>query len=335
MNRLARRISLQHRSDQPHFDPAQRVVESAHRSRTGRTVRTSLRRQEPVALLTPRWSCPQAFLEDVALELAISEPGVGCRTVNLRPLQGRNRVTAWQFLLRVLAQLAAPRGQEIRLPTVAERKGFRLVAQELISQAQEEAGSPVALMAHGAEHLPVEAAEDLLLAWEAYSSCYPANRRCVLLLGGTSNAPALRDFDGRPVELADFGPDETSDMLGRMVGPRMSHSMSNAADFTGGVPALVEAIGRQARLQRRIDNDEWALLSSAGHIGDEIRGVVDILVSDHRLASRLDLLLPGQPMPMEPDLDNQLITAGLARRAHERGDELVCLRAPAIAALVG
>ncbi len=335
MTRLARRLSLHHRSDEPHFDPSQRITEAAHRGKSGRTVRTSLRRQEPVALLTPRWSCPQAFLEDVALELAVSEPGVGCRTVNLRPLQGRNCVVAWQFLLRVLAQLSAQRADDIRIPTVAERKGFRLVAQELLAKAQEQSDIPVALMAHGAEHLPVDAAEDLLLAWESYSSAYPSERRCVLLLGGTANAPALRGFEGRPVELADFGPGETYDMLGRMVGPQLSGRMTGAADFTGGVPALVEAIGRHTRLQRRIDNDEWAMLSSAGKIGDEIRGVVDILVSDHRLAARLDQLLPGSPLPMEPELDNQLITAGLARRAHELSGAQVCLRAPAIASLVG
>jgi hypothetical protein len=335
MNRLARRIKLEHRADAPHFDPAQREVESAHRGRSGRAVRTSLRRGEQVALITPRWSCPQAFLEDVALELAISEPGVGCRTVNMRPLQGRGRTTAWQFLLRILAQLSTPRSQELRIPTVAERKGFRLVAQELISRAQEQSPNPVALMAHGAEHLPVEAAEDLLLAWEAYASSYPGEQRCVLLLGGTSNAPALRDFDGRPVELADFGPTETQEMLGRMVGPAVRGGMGGAADFSGGVPALVEAIGRHARLRQRIDNDEWALLSSAGKIGDEIRGVVDILVSDHHLAARLDSLLPGQPLPFEPELDERLITAGLARRDYERAGQHVCLRAPAIAALVG
>lgn len=335
MNRLARRISLQHRSDERHFDPAQRATEAAHRGRSGRSVRTSLRRQEPVALLTPRWSCPQAFLEDVALELAISEPGIGCRTVNLRPLGGRNRVAAWQFLLRVLSQLSAPHTQEVRIPTVAERKGFRLVAQELLAQAQENSTSPVALMAHGAEHLPVDAAEDLLLAWESYSSAYPADRHCVLLLGGTANAPALRGFEGRPVELADFGHSEAQDMLGRIVGPQLCTRMGGAATFTGGVPALVEAIGRHVRLQRRIENDEWALLSSAGKIGDEIRGVVDILVSDHHLAARLDQLLPGLPLPMEPGLDSQLITAGLARRAYEIPGAHVCLRAPAIASLVG
>jgi hypothetical protein len=335
MNRLARRIKLAHRSSAPHFDPAQRAVESAHRGRSGRAVRASLRQREPVALLTPRWSCPQAFLEDVALELAVSEPGIGCRTVNLRPLQGRNRVAAWQFLLRVLGQLASPRNQELHIPAVAEGKGFRLVAEEMLAKAQERSPNPVALLAHGAEHLPVEAAEDLLLAWEAYSSHYPADRRCVLLLGGTSNAPALRDFEGKPLELADFGHDEAGEMLGRMVGPQLSPRMGRAAGFTGGVPALVEALGRHTRLQQRIDNDEWAMLSSMGKVGDEIRGVVDILVSDHHLAARLDMLLPGEPIPAEPELDAQLITAGLARRATELAGDHVCIRAPAIAALVG
>jgi hypothetical protein len=335
MNRLARRIKLHHRRDAPHFDPVQREAEVAHRGRSGRAVRASLRRREPVTLVTPRWSCPQAFLEDVALELAVSEPGIGCRTVGLRPLRGRNKIAAWHFILRVLAQLSSGHRDELRIPTVAERKGFRVVAEELLAKAQETSPNPVALLAHGAEHLPVEVAEDLLLAWEAYNSHYPTERRCLLLLGGTSNAPALRGFDGRPVQLADFGPGEASEVLGRMVGPQLSPRINPAADFTGGVPALVEAVGRHTRLRQRIDSDEWALMCSMGQIGDEIRSVVDILVSDHHLASRLDLLLPGEPVPMEHELDEQLITAGLARRALGVSGEHVCIRAPAIAALVG
>ncbi len=335
MNRLARRIHVRHRADEAYVHPQQLAAESAHRGRSARAVRTALRRGDSVALLTPRWSCPQAFLEDVALDLAVSEPGIGCRTVNLCPLRGRNRVAAWQFLLRILAQLASPSRSELRIPTVAERKGFRLVAGELLARAQENAPNPVALMAHGAEHLPVDVAEDLLLVWESYASARPGDRRCMLLLGGTSNAPALRDFEGRPVELADFGQAETTQVLGRMVGPRLSPRVKGAADFTGGVPALVQAVGRHARLRRKLGNDEWALLSTVGDIGDEIRGVVDILVSDHRLAARLDMLLPGQPVRLEPELDTRLITAGLARRASGPGPERICIRAPAIAAMVG
>ncbi len=335
MNRLARRIHVRHRAADPHVHPVQIAAESAHRGRSARAVRTNLRRGDPVALHTPRWSCPQAFLEDVALELAVSEPGIGCRTVNLRPLRGRNHVTAWQFLLRVLAQLATPRAGELRIPTVAERKGFRMVAGEMLAKAQERAPHPLALMAHGVEHLPVNVAEDLMLVWESYASKHPADRRCMLLLGGTSNAPAMRDFDGKPVELADFGNDEASQVLGRMVGPRLSSQVPGAADFTGGVPALVQAVGRHARLRHELGNDEWALMSTVGEIGDEIRSVVDILVSDHRLAARLDMLLPGHPVHLEPELDERLITAGLARRTPGAGPELVCIRAPAIAAMVG
>jgi hypothetical protein len=335
MNRLARRIQLGHRADAPHYSAAQQLAEQAHRERSARAVRTALRRQEPVALVTPRWSCPQAFLEDVSLELAVSEPGMGCRTVNLRPLQGRHPVACWQFLLRILAQLSATQGGVTALPTVAERRGFRQVVEDLLERADERNRADVALLAHGAEHLPVEVAEDLLEAWEAYGARHPAHRRCVLLLGGTVNAPALREFEGRLVELADFGPVETAEVLGRMVGPRLAGQVSTVAGFTGGMPALVEAVGRSARHDRHLARDEEALLGTVGALGDEIRGAVDIIASDHRLAARLDLLLPGEPLPTEPDLDQGLLTAGLARRIPHHGGDLVCIRAPAIGALVG
>jgi hypothetical protein len=260
---------------------------------------------------------------------------MGCRTVNLRPLQGRHPVACWQFLLRVLSQLSAAPGRHLALPTVAERRGFRLVVEELLERAEERSRSDVALLAHGAEHLPVEVAEDLLEAWEAYGARHPTHRRCVLLLGGTVNAPALRDFEGRLVELADFGPQETAEVLGRMVGPRLSTQVATVASFTGGMPARVEAVGRSARHDRCLAHDELALLGTVGALGDEIRGAVDIIASDHRLAARLDLLLPGEPLPAEPDLDQGLLTAGLARRIPHHGGDLVSIRAPAIGALVG
>jgi hypothetical protein len=239
-------------------------------------------------------------------------------------------------VLRVLAQLAPPTsGRVAALPTVAERRGFRAVAVDLLEAAEARSGPPVALLAHGVENMPVEVAEDLLDAWQAYAAGHSAGRRCVLLLGGSTNAPALQGFDGRVVELADFGPGEASEVLGRMVGPRLAERVQPAAAFTGGVPALVEAVGRSARRERSLGSDEVELMGSVGKLGDEIRGVVDILASDHRLAARLDLLLPGRPVLAEPELDQRLLFAGLARRVPSAGGERICLRAPAIAALVG
>jgi len=289
---------------------------------------------EPVTLLTPRWSCPQAFLEDLALELAIGEPAVGCRTVDLRPLHRRPRAAAWQFILRVLAQLSTPRSQQLRVPVVAERAGFRMAVRGALEAAQERSCHPVALLAHGAEHLQVDVAEDLLEAWDDYATDHPSLRRCVLLLGGGLNAPALAWFDGKPVELNDFGPSETHDVLGRMVGPRLAGRVGAASTLTGGMPALVEAVGWHARRGRRLASDELTLLSSMGTVVDEIRGAVDIIASDGRLAMRLDSLLSGLPVDGDPDLDAPLMLAGLARRVHGSTEDRICLRAPAIATLV-
>ena len=71
MDRVARRMELFKLRRDSAFDPEHVHVEGALRGRTARKVRNQLRRLEPVALLTPRWTSPQAFLEDIALDLAL------------------------------------------------------------------------------------------------------------------------------------------------------------------------------------------------------------------------------------------------------------------------
>jgi len=321
--------------DIPQFNPHQVVLEEETRGHAARGVRNALRRMEPVALHTPRWSCPQAFLEDLALDLAVGEPAVGCRTVSLRPLARRERGATWQFILRVLAQLGAPRRSELQVPLVAERRGFQHAARELLEAAQERSSYPVALLAHGAEHLPLDVAEDLMSVWGGFRAAHLEGCRCVLLLGGAQDARAMTCFDGRPVELADFGGGEAERVLRRVVGQHLAHQATEAARFSGGMPALVEGLGQRACERRKLEQDPWALLATMGPVADEIRGVIDIVASDCKLAERLDLLLPGEALQMEPELDKPLLLSGLVRKVRARPLPKVMLRAPAVATLVG
>src|SRR4051812_11808227 len=99
MHRAERRRILLEGRRSTVFDPDQVRMEEATRGRLARRLRGHLRRLEPVAMLTPRWSAPQGFLEDLALDLAVGEPEIGCRTVSFRPLMGRSAPEAWNFLL--------------------------------------------------------------------------------------------------------------------------------------------------------------------------------------------------------------------------------------------
>ena len=107
------------------FDGTQHYVEDALRGRAARRIRLHVRRMEPVAVCTPRWSEPAAFLEDLALDLAVGDPAVGCRTVNLRPLSGRRASESWQFTLHVFAQLGRREWRHRPPAMVADRGGFR------------------------------------------------------------------------------------------------------------------------------------------------------------------------------------------------------------------
>ena len=50
-------------------------------------MRVLLRRQLPVALITPRWSQARRFLDDLSVDLQLGEPGVTCRTLSLAGLE--------------------------------------------------------------------------------------------------------------------------------------------------------------------------------------------------------------------------------------------------------
>lgn len=337
MIRLSRTLSLRKSGPalaQPEgrFNPEQHALEAAIRSRTARKVRAHLRRMDPVVLTTPRWSEPQSFLEDLALDLAVGEPGIGCRTVSFRPLKGRPAPEAWFFLLQIFAQLAAGESGELRPPTVADRRGFRTVLRGLLWRAQERGGEErVALLGHSAEHLPVEALEDIAECWAEFARQTPEDRACTLLLSGAVDTPSLDLPLSVGVDLQDFGEAEAAAALIGQTGPVGRRELEGAARFSGGIPAVVHALGAGARATGALPAGNSALLRCIGPLAEEIRGAVSIASGHPDLADRLDQLLRGEPLVEVPEVDRPLLMAGLIRRVRLPGEGRVLLRAPVLA----
>ena len=337
MSRLSRRLEIARRASlgpsrsEGRFDPEQHFLEAALRGRTARKVRTHLRRMEPLILLTPRWSQPQGFLEDIALDLAVGEPRVGCRTVSFRPLKGRSTAEAWNFILCVLQQML---WREDALPMmVAGRRGFRSAAMGLLMRAQEECSERLALLVHGAENLPIDALEDLSEIWALFTEQTPVDRRVTLLAAGTIDA-SVSLVDASRVQLQDYGEAEAAAAIVGRSGPTPRSNLESAARFSGGIPSVVEALGSGARDQGRVPRSRAGLVRTMGPLADEIRYAVDIVNSDSMLSDRLDQLLRGEPLLEIPEVDRPLFLAGLLRTVRMPGEARVLLRAPAIGAVL-
>lgn len=336
MSRLARKMQMLRVARGRSFDPDQHFIEAALRGRTSRKVRAHLRRLEPMVLTTPRWSKPQIFLEELALDLAVGEPAIGCRTVSFRPLKGRRAPEAWHFVLQVLSQLSSDEWNERPVPMVAGRRGFRTLALDLLMSAQErfaERGAAVALLGHGAEYLPIEALEDLSRVWSDFVRWYPSERKTTMLLAAAIDVPSLVLEDAARVPLADYGEAEAAAAIVGRAGMVARTPLESAARFSGGIPAVVDALGNGSRSDG-VPRTRDGLIKSMGPLAEEIRSAVDIVRADTWMSCRLDDLLSGEPLTEEPEVDERLMLAGLLRRVRLPGEDRVMLRAPAIASVV-
>lgn len=332
MSRLSRRLEILRQTQlEARFDPDQHFIEAALRGRTARKVRTHLRRMEPLVLLTPRWSRPQGFLEDIALDLAVGEPAVGCRTVSFRPLKGRSTAEAWNFMLGVFQQML---WKQPGLPMmVAGRRGFHTAAMDLLKRTQDECPDRVALLAHGAENLPIDALEDLSEIWARFADMTPTDRRATILVAGSIDASVHLAEAGR-LQLQDYGEAEAAAAIIGRSGPAPRANLESAARFSGGIPAVVEALGRGSRDHGGVPRSRAGLVRALGPLAEEIRFAIDIANADSMLSDRLEQLLSGEPLLEVPEVDKPLMMAGLLRRVRMPGEDRVLLRAPAIGAIV-
>lgn len=331
MHRFERRQPLLKGRREAAFDPDQLRIEGAPRGRLARRIRGHLRRLEPIAMLTPRWSAPQGFLEDLALDLAVGEPEIGCRTVSFRPLMGRSAPEAWNFLLRVLGDMAGGDWSTRAVPMVCDRRGFLNAAAMLLDDAQDDAQYPIALLAHGAEHLPVEVLDDIAQAWGRYAEAVRTDRKCTLLLAGSVETPALDVGGATRIDLADFGELEAAESLVLQLGADNAAEVERAARFSGGVPALVQALAAGFTRADDLPTTPQDLLRAMGPVGAEIRGAVASAMTAPDTSERLHLLLDGEARLEDPDVDEALLLTGVIRRVRRIGGPHVALRSPAIA----
>lgn len=334
MERAHRRMKVFHARRKHAFDNGQVHLETAVRGRAARKVRGFLRRLEPVWMLTPRWSEPQAFLEDVALELAVGQPEIGCRTVSFRPLMNRGAAEAWNFILRVFAELPGREWGTRPVPMVCDRRGFFHAAQRLLGEAHDTAEYALALLAHGTEHLPVDVIDDLGHVWRRYLEQAGEGRRCTVLFAGSIETPALQLGDIARLDLCDFGEAEAAATLLLRTGPLDGDALDRAVQFTGGVPAVVEALAAGALEGGALPAHATGLLRCMGPIAEELRGAVSMAMSCGETADRLHELLDGEAR-LEEEADRTLIMSGLVRRVRNGGFPRVALRTPAIAAIAG
>lgn len=346
--RVARRMRVASRVGPPPAirrgsapEAEQRFVETALRGRAARQVRACLRRMEPVFVETPRWSRPQAFLEDIALDLAVGEPAIGCRTVGFRPVRGRAPAGTWPLMLQILNQLGRSGGGAEVVATAVDREGFRAGVGEALEAAHHASRHRLAVLLHGVEHMPVEVLSDLVEQWSAYRERHPEGLRIALLLAGGERPGWLDLPDLHRVELEDYSEAETVAALVARCGPMAPRRLMALARFTGGVPAMVDAVaemilaerdGGQGAAARAARLDVDLLLHGMGAVADEIRGALDIVSARGELSDRL-ATLSREGSSLHLASDAPLFAAGLLKRV--RGSHQVSLRAPALAAMLG
>lgn len=329
MNRLTRRLTLLRAKRQGCFDRDQYWQETAERARVARKVRSRLRRMQPVVLLTPRWSSPRRFLDDVATDLLIGSPEVICRTLDCTQLKGLTIHQAWAWFASALAELAG-----LRLDGPAWQAVSRLGFQHVITQALralQEGHNRRCLMLFALEQVPLEALEDLVAAFEAWrDEVEERDLRFTLLLAGSVTAEDVQvGGAGRPLVLQDYARREAVEALVEELGPLEPHRLEAVVDLVGGVPQLIEQIASQGDgvigdLVARPES-VWRAL---GPVSTQIRGAFEILASDDQMMERFEALTRSGPQPELFDVDPVLTLAGFATRIRQRHRVRVQLRAP-------
>jgi hypothetical protein len=215
---------------------------------------------------------------------------------------------------------------------VCDRRGFFNAGEMLLDAAQEDAPYRIALLAHGAEHLPVEVLEDVAQVWSRYAGQARDERRCTLLLAGSVDTPALDVGGATRIDLADFGEAEAAASLVLQIGSVAPDELERAARFSGGVPAIVQALAASAGAGQGLPASPRDYLRALGPVGDELRGAVQNALTTPDSAERLHMLLDGEPRLEDPEVDPGLLMAGIIRRVRRIGGPHVALRSPAIAA---
>ena len=313
MGTFARRVEIEReKREGGAFHLLQLEREESRRGRARRKLNASLRRMEPVLLQTPRWSEPQPFLEGVAMELAVSQPSISCRTLPLDGLRGQAPHLSWRRILMGLAQLSADRWAEASVPYVASNTGFQAAAVELLLRAQER-NDATAIFLHGVDGLSLEVIEALSGAWNLFSEEVDEERMVTMLLASELEFGADDSLleGARGIQLSDFSRGEGGLFVVGEGGNDYEREL--AWEFAGGVPALLGAMARGSRRLGGVPRSSSGMLRALGDVGREVQGVVSSLGADPQLADRIEELAWDGPSE-EREIDVPLVRAGLVAR---------------------
>jgi len=281
---------------------------------------------EPMVLLTPPWSSPRSFLEDLALEMAMGDPPLRCRTLSVSPLQSRKRPEIWKWLLAAFAGLEG--GRNLDIPYVASTVGFRQGLLQVLLQLQTRLLVPTALLIHDAEILPAEVRLALMEAWSRFRRDLPAERRVEMILAGRFRPEASCDL--QVISLTDYGDQEASEVMESLVPCAPAHIQS-AVRFSGGIPDVLGAMATHLRGAGSFSPSTSELLQSLGGLHQELAATVRTAHRHPQFSQRLTRLGTAGELPWEEDVDEPLERAGLLARNRN----LTRLRAPLFDALAG
>jgi len=332
MNRLDRRLHLLRAKRKGCFDPDQPYLESAARARAARKVRVLLRRQVPVALLTPRWSRPDRFLDELSVDLQVGRPRVTARVVPLGVVHGRAVHETWDFLLRCVVEachldLQGPASQPM------DKGGFRRILNELLARTV--GGPRRALLLHGTEHLDLDTLRELMGVLKDHQEAYGREARFNMLFAGSATLPRVGMEHVERVVLPDLTVDEAVAALWEYVDQGDQNDIELASALVGGVPALLHAVGLNAEVDGDFPTTQEAVWRAIGPLADELRAAVDIVAADEGLAERLEDVARSGTMPLDAKVDGSLVRAGLLRGVPRTRRPRVTVRAPLIAQLAG
>lgn len=332
MNRLDRRLRILRDKRSGCFDPDQRYLESAVRTKAARRVRAMMRLQRPVLLITPRWSRPDRFLDELSVDLQVGRPRVSARVVPLAVVKGFDVHEVWAFLLRSVVEachldLEGPASQPMH------RAGFRDVLGTLLDRTTN--APRRALLLQGVEHLDVDTLKDLNQALAEHGERVGDERRFNLLFAGTASVPGGVLAGVEVVVLPDFSADEAVEALHEYLENAPARDVELAAALVGGVPALLHAVGVGAEDDHRFATTQDEVWRAIGPLADDLRSAIHIVASDGSLAERLEDVARKGALPLHPPTDAKLVRAGLMRGVAGARRPHVMVRAPLLAQLAG
>ena len=310
--RLDRRITILRGKRHGAFDRDQYYLEHARRARVARKLRCYVRDMRPVVLMVPRWSAAQAFLDDVAVDVMLGMPSVRCRTLSVRPLEGRTDHQTWNWLVHAIIEFCA-----LSVPhtasQVVSRHGFRVVLAELFRQA-EASGHRRCLMVHGLEYLHVDALHDVISVFEDHIHHRPRPVCFNLVLAGPPGMPHPELHGVERLVLGDFDQREAVEALAEHLGAEDHDTLRALARQVGGIPDILAALAVTELAElREAARDPRALWNALGLLGRDLRRAVDIVAADPWLSARLETLVRPGLHRHDPERDPALVEAGLLR----------------------